>query len=48
MNSKMSNEDRLNLQKMINSNDVEDQTGLIREKKHSDIIRQQVKDTNNY
>jgi len=40
----MSNEDRLNLQKMINANDVEDQTDLIREKKHSDQIREQVKD----
>jgi len=38
----MSNDDRLNLQKMINANDVEDQTDLIREKKHSNQIREQV------
>ena len=44
MNSQMSNEDRLNLQKMINANDVEDQTHIIRDKKHSDLIREQVKD----
>lgn len=40
----MNDEERLNLQQMIKANDVEDKTGLIREKKHSDIIKQQVKD----
>lgn len=43
MNSVLSNEDRLNLQRMINANDVEDQTPIIREKKHSDQIGEQVK-----
>ncbi len=38
----MTNEERLNLQKMINANDVEDQTGLIRQTKHSDTIRNEV------
>jgi hypothetical protein len=42
MNSVLSSEDRLNLQKMINANDVEDQTPIIREKKHSDQIKEQV------
>lgn len=40
----MNREERLNLQKMIKANDVEDQTGLIRETKHSDTIRSQVKE----
>ena len=44
MSNIMSNQDRLNLQQMINSNNVEDQTKIIREKKHSYIIRQEVKD----
>ena len=43
MNSQMSNEDRLNLQKMINANDVEDQTDLIRSTRHSDKINDEVK-----
>ena len=33
---------RLQLQKMIQANDVEDQTGLIRELKHSDILRNDI------
>ena len=40
----MSEEERLNLQRMINANDVQDQTEKIRETKHSDIIRKQVKE----
>ena len=40
----MNNEERLNLQKMIKANDVEDQTNLIRQTKHSELIRTQVKD----
>jgi hypothetical protein len=43
MNSVLSNEDRLNLQRMINANDVEDQTPIIRENKHSDKIKEQVR-----
>ena len=39
----MNSEDRLNLQKMINANDVEDQTDIIREKKHSTKIEEDVK-----
>ncbi len=35
----MNNIDRLNLQKMINANDVEDMTGEIRRKNHSELIR---------
>ena len=35
MDAKMNNEERLNLQKMIKANDVEDQTNLIRQTKHS-------------
>lgn len=38
----MNEVERLNLQKMINSNDVEDQTELIREKKHSSLITEDV------
>lgn len=34
--------DRLQLQKMINANDVEDQTGKIRELKHSQLIKMDV------
>jgi hypothetical protein len=44
MDSVMNNEDRLNLQKMIKANDVEDQTGLIRQARHSSIIGEQVKE----
>ena len=44
MVSQMSSEDRLNLQKMIHANDVNDQTDLIREKKHSSQIEEQIKD----
>ena len=40
----MNSEERLNLQKMIKANDVEDQTNLIRQTKHSELIRTQVKD----
>ena len=43
MNSTMNSEDRLNLQKMINANDVEDQTDIIRDKKHSSKIEEDVK-----
>ena len=43
MNSRMNEEERLNLQRMISANDVEDLTGKIRETKHSDMIREQVK-----
>lgn len=39
----MNNEERLNLQKMINANDVEDQTEKIRKSKHSIQIRDEVK-----
>jgi len=35
--------DRLNLQKMINANDVEDMTDEIRKKKHSSLIRNDLK-----
>ena len=34
---------RLQLQKMIKANDVEDQTSLIRELKHSETLRNDVK-----
>jgi len=43
MNSQMSSEDRLNLKKMITANDVKDQTDVIRDTKHSDKIREDVK-----
>lgn len=43
MDAEMNNEERLNLQKMIKANDVEDQTDLIRQTKHSDTIRNEVK-----
>ncbi|MEX0598574.1 MAG: hypothetical protein WD512_18980, partial [Candidatus Paceibacterota bacterium] len=39
----MDNKDRLNLQKMINANDVEDFTDDIREKKHSEPIKQDLR-----
>ena len=39
----MDNSDRLNLQKMINANDVEDFTDDIREKKHSELIKQDLR-----
>ena len=38
----MNNVERLNLQKMINENDVKDETDNIREKKHSLLIREDV------
>jgi hypothetical protein len=43
MDSTMNADERLNLQKMIKANDVEDQTDLIRQTKHSNMIREQVK-----
>lgn len=39
----MDNTDRLNLQKMIAANDVEDYTQDIREKKHSDLIKKDLR-----
>lgn len=44
MDAEMNNEERLNLQKMIKANDVEDQTDLIRQTKHSTLIKEQVKE----
>lgn len=44
MEAEMNKEDRLNLQKMIKANDVEDQTELIRQTKHSALIKEQVHD----
>lgn len=38
----MNNLDKLNLQKMINANNVEDCTQEIRNKKHSTIIKQEI------
>ena len=38
----MDENQRLHLQKMISANNVEDQTGLIRELKHSHILRDNV------
>jgi hypothetical protein len=38
----MNDEQRLHLQNMISANNVEDQTGLIRELKHSVILRDEV------
>ena len=38
----MNDEQRLHLQNMISANNVEDQTGLIRELKHSVILREEV------
>ena len=40
----MSNEDRINLQKMISANNVEDETDKIRKNQHSDLIKDQIKD----
>lgn len=40
----MNKEDRLNLQKMINANNVDDQTDIIRQTKHSVLIKEQVHD----
>lgn len=39
----MNDEERLNLKKMINANDVVDQTDKIRHTKHSDLIKEDVK-----
>ena len=39
----MNNEERLNLQSMIKANNVSDQTGLIRQNKHSDKIKDDIK-----
>ena len=44
MDSVMNNEERLNLQKMIKANNVEDQTDVIRQVKHSNTIQEQVKE----
>ena len=38
----MNNNERLQLQQMISENNVEDQTGLIRDLKHSEILRTDV------
>jgi len=38
----MNNVERLNLQKMINENDVKDETQNIRDKKHSSLIKEDV------
>lgn len=38
----MNDNERLHLQKMISENNVEDQTGLIRQLKHSEILRTDV------
>jgi len=43
MDYKLSNNDKLQLQEMIKTNDVEDKTDLIRSTKHSKLIRNQVK-----
>lgn len=43
MDYKLSNNDKLQLQEMIKTNDVEDKTDLIRATKHSKLIREQVK-----
>lgn len=39
----MDHENRLNLQRMINANDVQDMTEEIRNKKHSDLIKNDIK-----
>ena len=39
----MDHENRLNLQRMINANDVQDMTEEIRTKKHSDLIKNDIK-----
>lgn len=43
MDYKLSSNDKLQLQEMIKTNDVEDKTDLIRATKHSKLIREQVK-----
>ena len=43
MDYTLNSADRLQLQEMIKTNDVEDKTGLIRTTKHSKSIREQVK-----
>jgi hypothetical protein len=43
MDYQLSSNDKLQLQEMIKTNDVEDKTDLIRATKHSKIIREQVK-----
>jgi len=43
MDYKLSNNDKLQLQEMIKTNDVEDKTDLISATKHSKLIREQVK-----
>jgi len=43
MDYQLSNNDKLQLQEMIKTNDVEDKTDLIRATKHSKLIRDQVK-----
>jgi hypothetical protein len=43
MDYQLNSNDKLQLQEMIKSNDVEDKTDLIRATKHSKIIREQVK-----
>lgn len=42
MDFTLNDTDRLNLQKMIKSNDAEDYTDLIRQERHSDLIREEV------
>ena len=42
MDFTLNDADRLNLQKMIKSNEAEDYTDLIRQEKHSDLIREEV------
>jgi len=46
MDYNLNDGDRLQLQKMIKSNDVEDQTGLIRTAKHSEQLKEEVKRLN--
>lgn len=43
MDYQLSSNDKLQLQEMIKTNDVEDKTDLIRATKHSKLIREQVK-----
>ena len=43
MDYNLNDSDRLQLQKMIKSNDVEDQTGLIRTTKHSQQLKDEIK-----
>ena len=42
MNFNLNENDRINLQKMIKTNDAEDFTQLIREEKHSSIIQKEL------